>query len=262
MSIGRFPKTKPGGQKPSKKVLRGLKIYIMHLKKISIQRENFPSKTRYPFCVKSIRDSAGLSFVSPVTFFVGENGSGKSTLLRAIAESCGIHIWEEEITSSLDDNKHARDLYRYIRPEWSNGPKPGSFFAAEHYDHFSKLIEVWADSDPGLLGYFGGKSLLSQSHGESFMSFFSSRYHIEGLYLIDEPETALSPNRQLRFLSFLENAVTENQSTQFIIASHSTILLSCSGAGIFSFNDGVINPISYEDTEHFRVMKEFMGKFK
>jgi len=233
----------------------------MHVQYITIESDRFPDTNAYPFNITILRKTEGISLSRPVTFFVGENGSGKSTLLKAIAKSCGIHIWSEEISSCLNSNRYEQDLYQYIRPSWSAGRKPGSFFAAEHYDHLSKLIETWAGTDPGLLSYFGGKSLLTQSHGESFMSFFRSRYSIEGLYLLDEPETALSPKRQLEFLELLSRESTGTGNVQFIIATHSTILLSCPLATIYSFDGERIRTVPYEDLEHFKVMREFMNRF-
>ena len=119
------------------------------------------------------------------------------------------------------------------------------------------LIELWASGDPGLLDYFGGKSLVEQSHGESFMSFFKSRFTLEGIYFLDEPETALSPKRQIEFVEFL----TEQDKTghaQFIIATHSPLLLGCPNAAIFSFDKPALAKIAYEETEHYRVYRDFL----
>jgi predicted ATPase len=112
--------------------------------------------------------------------------------------------------------------------------------------------------DPGLIEYLGGKSLMSQSHGQSLMAFFTSRFKIKGIYFLDEPETALSPKSQVELLNLLQDMARSGHA-QFIIASHSPILLACPGAEIFSFDENPVKQIDYEDTDHFRIYKEFMA---
>jgi predicted ATPase len=112
--------------------------------------------------------------------------------------------------------------------------------------------------DPGLLKYFGGKSLMAQSHGQSLMAYFRSRLKIKGLYILDEPETALSPKSQLELLGLLKEAGRSGQA-QFIIATHSPILLACPGAKILSFDEAPVRQIEYENTEHYRIYSEFMA---
>jgi predicted ATPase len=172
----------------------------MHIKSIALHPERFPDLTTYPFNLPVFRNTKRIDFKSNVTFFAGENGSGKSPLLRALCKKCGIHIWAENCWSRAHYNPHEESLYQYLDIGWVDGSKPGAFFSAETYEHMTRMIDVWASTDPKLLDYFGGKSLLEQSHGESFMSFFRSRYAIEGVYFLDEPETALSPKRQLLFV--------------------------------------------------------------
>ena len=174
----------------------------MHISSVTVDASRFPEAQVYPFNLRIFRQTQRINFTSNVTLFAGENGSGKSTLLRALARRCGIHIWAEECWSRSHRNPHEETLFQYIDVAWTDGSRPGAFFSAETYEHMAKLIELWAADDPGLLAYFGGKSLIEQSHGESFMAFFKSRYTIEGLYFLDEPETALSPKRQLAFLIF------------------------------------------------------------
>jgi predicted ATPase len=119
-------------------------------------------------------------------------------------------------------------------------------------------LDEWAATDAGQLEYFGGKSLLTQSHGQSIMSFFRARYAIKGLYLLDEPETALSPRTQLTLLDLLEKMSAAGHA-QFVIATHSPILLSCPGATIYSFDSVPIAPIRYRETDHYKIYKDFMG---
>jgi predicted ATPase len=191
-----------------------------------------------------------------VTFFAGENGSGKSTLLKAIANRANIHIWKGFQRSRYVKNKYEEQLYRYITLKWIDGIVPGAFFAAEIFKNFSQLLDEWASTDPGVLKYFGSKSLLVQSHGQSHMSFFEHRFSLKGLYLLDEPENALSPKTQLRLLEIIHKAMQTGE-VQFIIATHSPILLSLKGASILSFDAESIEEIDYRDTENYKIYKEF-----
>jgi predicted ATPase len=229
----------------------------MHIAAITLHPERFPDPTVYPFNLPVFRDTGRIELRTNVTFFAGENGSGKSTLLRAITRKIGIHIWSEDCWSRAHYNQHEESLFQYLDIAWTAGPKPGAFFSAETYEHMTRMIDVWAATDPGLLDYFGGKSLLEQSHGESFMSFFTSRYTIEGVYFLDEPETALSPGRQLAFLEFLQKMESDGHA-QFFIATHSPILLSCTNATILSFDRSAIKKIPYEETEHYQVYRDFV----
>ncbi len=229
----------------------------MHIATITLHPERFPDTTVYPFNLPAFQNTRSIDFKTNVTFFAGENGSGKSTLLKAVCRKCGIHIWSEDCWSRAHYNPYEESLFEYLDIGWAAGRKPGAFFSAETYEHMTKMIDLWASTDPKLLDYFGGKSLLEQSHGESFISFFKSRYTIEGVYFLDEPETALSPKWQLEFLKFLEEMGRDGHA-QFIIATHSPILLSCPNATILSFERSLINKITFEETEHFRVYRDFI----
>jgi predicted ATPase len=198
-----------------------------------------------------------VSFQSPVTFFQGENGSGKTTLLEAMAYKCGIHIWRRTGGIRLKFNPYEKELYRFISVEWSDGAVPGSFFSSQFFNDFSQNLEEWAVADPEMLKYFGGKSLITQSHGESLLTYFRARYRIKGLYFMDEPETALSPRSQLELLKLL-NDLRRAGHAQFIIATHSPILLACPGATIYTFDEPPLKAIAYEETENFKVYKNFM----
>jgi predicted ATPase len=229
----------------------------MHLKKVSLHPERYPTRKQYPFNLNIFQKTASIAFTTPVTFFLGENGTGKSTLLEAIARRCGIHIWGEFARTRFDRNPQEADLYRFMTLEWSDGKVPGSFFASEMARHFAQYLDEWASTDPGMLEYFGGKSLMSQSHGQSFMSFFRGRYRIKGLHLLDEPETALSPGSQLGLLTLLRERGRAGHG-QFIVTTHSPILLACPGATIYSFQEEGVRRVQYEDTEHYKIYKGFM----
>lgn len=165
----------------------------MHIQHVEIHAHRFPCVDQYPFALKALRQTPRLVLASPITLFVGENGSGKSTLLRALARRCGVYIWQDPDVTRAEVNPYEEHLFQYLDVGWTDGLVPGSFFSSQHFQYFSERVEGWAASDPGLFEYFGGKSLLTQSHGQSLLSFFSSRYKIRGLYFLDEPETALSP---------------------------------------------------------------------
>lgn len=229
----------------------------MHLKSISFLPEKYPTTERYPFNQKIFQETGGIGLKTPVTFFLGENGTGKSTLLEALAFKCSIYIWRESERVPLDVNPYQELLYRFINVEWSNGVVPGSFFSSQWFRHFAQNVDEWAANDPEMLRYFGGKSLVSQSHGESLMSYFRARYHIKGLYLLDEPETALSPRTQVEFVRLLRE-ISGKGHAQFIIASHSPIILACPGARIYDFNNSPLREIRYEDSDHFRIYRDFL----
>lgn len=230
----------------------------MHLKRITLRPADYPTDGIYPFNLAVFRDTHAVDFSGPVSFFIGENGSGKSTLLRAIAMKCGIHIWEGMERTRAHYNPHERELHKFIDAEWTDGPVPGSFFASEIFRNFAVNLDEWASMSPATLEYFGGRSLLEQSHGQCHMSFFKSRFKLMGLYLLDEPENALSPARQIELLNLLRDTAAGGHA-QFIIATHSPILLALPGADIFSFDRAQIGTVQYEDTDHFRIYRDFMA---
>jgi len=230
----------------------------MHLNKINIYPDKFPTRKYYPFNLNVFHETKNIELSSPVTFFVGENGTGKSTLLRATCKKSGVHIWGEyEDRRRFENNPYEGMLYRAIDIEWSDGRVPGSFFASETFQNFSQILDEWASETPDVLQYFGGKSLITQSHGESLMSFFKKRYQIEGIYFLDEPETALSPKSQLEMLKILTN-MGEAGHAQFIIATHSPILMACPNAKIYNFDNIPVKHIEYENTEHYKIYKSFL----
>ncbi|MBW1780816.1 MAG: AAA family ATPase [Deltaproteobacteria bacterium] len=229
----------------------------MHLKKVTLLSEKYPTKQYYPFNLEVFHQTRSIPFYAPVTFFVGENGTGKSTLLRALCQKCGIHIWQHDQRPRVETNPYEEALYMFIGIEWYNGRVPGSFFGSETFKDFAQYLDEWAAVDPEMLTYFGGKSLLTQSHGQSLMTLFKARYRIRGLYLLDEPETALSPRSQLELLKVLRDMGKAGHA-QFIIATHSPILLACPGATILSFDQSPVREVAYEKTEHYQIYHKFM----
>ncbi|MFA5079360.1 MAG: AAA family ATPase [Dehalococcoidia bacterium] len=230
----------------------------MHINKVVLHSERYPSGDCYPFNLDIFNKTASVDFQGPVTFFAGENGTGKSTLLKAICQRCGIHIWEDTDGARYKYNPYEGRFHEYIDVEWKAGPVPGSYFSSQIFHDFARYLDEWAHSDPGMLEYFGGDSLLTQSHGQSLISFFTSRYKIKGVYFMDEPETALSPKSQLKLLKLLKEMSTDGHA-QFIITSHSPILLAFPGAVIYDFDSVPIRPIKYVDTEYYQIYRDFMN---
>jgi predicted ATPase len=141
--------------------------------------------------------------------------------------------------------------------EWIHSRVPGSFFGSDVFRYFARSLDEWAAADFGMLDYFGGKSLVTQSHGQSLLSFFRARYRLEGLYLLDEPETGLSPRSQFELVKILRD-MSQAGHAQFIAATHSPILLACPDAAIYSFDHIPVKPISYEETDHYQIYKGFL----
>lgn len=231
----------------------------MHIRRITLHPDRFPATDCYPFNLEIFHRTPGIELRAPVTFFAGENGTGKTTLLRAICRRCGIYIWGEIPSPSLERNPHQGQLHRAVEVEWCNGSVPGSYFGSENFRQFAAIVDEWTADDAGQLQYLGGKSFVTQSHGQSLMSYFSARYRIKGLYFLDEPETALSPASQLQLLRLIHETSRAGHA-QFLIASHSPILLACPEAQIFNFDRAPIQSIAYEETTHYRIYRDFLEK--
>jgi predicted ATPase len=228
----------------------------MHITKVRIHSDDYPTSRYYPFNIPALRETPLLTFKKPIVFFVGENGSGKSTLLEAITRKCGVAIWDKPRRHVAHNNPYETRLADYVTVTWANGRVPGSLFRAETFREFADFLDDVALCDPGRLKYHGGKILNTLSHGQAILTYFSGRYHVKGLYFLDEPESALSPAAQVRFLRLLQRLEVEGHA-QFIMATHSPILLAHPGAQIFSFDSSHIEEVSYEDTAHYRLYKQF-----
>jgi predicted ATPase len=208
--------------------------------------------TTYPFNIPAFSNGIDLAFDSKVTFFVGENGSGKSTLLEALAECCGF----SPEGGNRDHNRAAfEDRSRFaqaLRLSWQPKVVEGFFMRAESFYNFATYLDQVSD-----LRAYGGKSLHAQSHGESFLSLFAHRFE-QGLYILDEPEAALSPQRQLSFLRIIHDLAAPGHA-QFLIATHSPIILSYPGAVLFSLDEGDIRQVAYRETKHFLLTRDFLN---
>lgn len=202
-----------------------------------------------------------LAFQKNITFFVGENGTGKSTLLEAIAVAYGFNPEGGTINyrfSTYDDVSELGKAIRFSKGYRKVDNHANYFFRAESFFNVASKAEEYRDGTPKDIYYarYGGKALHEQSHGESFLAFFQS-FPQSGLYLMDEPEAALSPQRQLTL--FMQIAKMAEAGAQFIIASHSPILLGIPGADILSFDDGYIHRCEYEEVESYQVMEMFIN---
>jgi predicted ATPase len=208
--------------------------------------------SRYPFNVRAFSRGIDLTFESNVTFFVGENGSGKSTLLEALAECCGFN----PEGGSRDHHREAladrSDLAQAMRLSWLPKVAEGFFMRAESFYNFATYIDQVSN-----LRAYGGKSLHEQSHGESFLALFSNRFE-QGIFILDEPEAALSPQRQLSFLRIIR-ALEAPRHAQFLISTHSPIILSYPAAVLYSLDGDSIQRVEYRETDHYRITRDFLN---
>ena len=231
-----------------------------YLKKLTLKRTEIESFDIYPFSIPAVSELDSLELDSEVVFFVGENGSGKSTLVEAIAVALGFNPEGGTKNFNFGTHQSHSSLHEYIRLSKSYAkPKDGFFLRAESYFNVATNIET-LDSEfsysPPVIDSYGGVSLHEQSHGESFLSLMLHRFGGKGIYILDEPEAALSPMRQLAVLSRMKQLVDD--SSQFIIATHSPILLAYPNAKIFKIDETGINQVRYQDTEHYTVTKAFL----
>lgn len=227
------------------------------IRKLWIDREKIPNPSAFPWSLPVLRELEELELHAKVTFFVGENGSGKSTLLEGLAEAIGFA--EEGGTRNFNLNQNeswsdigrALNLVRGVRREKDNFYLRGeSFFnVATQVDEF------------GAISSYGGRSLHEQSHGESFLALATHRFKGHGLYLLDEPESALSPGRQIAFLKLLDQQV-RHRGSQVVIATHSPIFMSYPEATIYEFSEHGIQKVAFEETEHYRLTLDFLSNFQ
>jgi predicted ATPase len=229
---------------------------MMRLKKISLLRDRVTDWTKYPFNVPAIKSLEEIEFKSRICFFVGENGSGKSTLLEAIAAHYGFgHEGGSRSFNRITTNSvlAIEPLVKALRIAFTNRSGRGFYLRAESFFNVATSIDEMGEFLP-----YGGRSLHEQSHGESFLALLSHRFHRTGFYVLDEPEAALSPPRQLSFLVLLYDLLKKNEDIQFLIATHSPIILAYPGSQILSFDDGKVKEIGYEETLPYQIFNRFM----
>lgn len=229
--------------------------FSQYVSRISLQRDKVESFDQYPFSLPVIRSFNHIDLHPKVTFFIGENGSGKSTLLEAIAVSLGFNAEGGSKNFRFGTRQSHSDLHEFLRvAKGVKRPRDGFFLRAESFFNVATEIE---NLGPSLLSSYGGRSLHEQSHGESFLALMTERFGGQGLYILDEPEAALSPQRQLAVLSRIHDLVLDD--SQFIIATHSPILMAYPDACIFQCDGDGISKVAYEDTEHFQVTRDFLA---
>jgi predicted ATPase len=227
---------------------------------IRVERDRIEDSSVYPFSIPALRNLEELTFHPKVTFLIGENGSGKSTLIEAIAVASGFNPEGGSPNFSFATRRSESELRKYIRiARNARRPRTGFFLRAESYFNVATEIER-LDSEPSfggrIIDSYGGRSLHEQSHGESFLALVTHRFGDRGLYILDEPEAALSPQRQLALLARMHQLVSGG--SQFLIATHSPILMAYPESDIFQLGTDGISRVPYEETEHFTVTRDFL----
>lgn len=210
--------------------------------------------------VRSIIDRGGLEFNSPVTFLVGENGSGKSTLLEAIAVACGFNAEGGSVNFRFSTAETHSELWKSVTVARHSKPRDGYFLRAESFYNaitYMDELDKHPSFGPPLVESYGGRSLHTRSHGESFLALVTNRFGGGGLYILDEPEAALSPQRCLTLLAEISTLV--NAGSQFIIATHSPILTAYPGAEIYELNEDGARLTEWRDTENYKIMSDFLA---
>jgi predicted ATPase len=227
-----------------------------YLLDVKLRRDRVPSFDVYPFCLPAVKNLGTLKLHPKVTFIVGENGSGKSTLLEAIATSWGFNPEGGTKNFNFGTRRSHSELHESLTlVKGIKRAKDGFFLRAESFFNVATEIDALGVTDS-----YGGRSLHEQSHGESFFALMTNRFGGNGLYILDEPEAALSPSRQLAMLVRMHELIAKN--SQFIIATHSPILMAYPDADIYQIDESGLVRTAYEETEHFLVTKAFLGNPK
>ncbi|WP_048065023.1 AAA family ATPase [Methanosarcina acetivorans] len=231
-----------------------------YIRYIELDREKVPSFSEYPFNLPAVKDLQSLSFHPKVTFIIGENGSGKSTILESIAVAYGFNAEGGTKNFNFTSRATHSKLSSYIKVvKGTKKPRTGFFLRAESFYNFASNVDDLdneASFGPPIINSYGGRSLHEQSHGESFFAVFLNKFTGEGIYILDEPEAALSPSRQMSMLTRMHDLVKEG--SQFIIATHSPIIMAYPQAVIYQIKEG-FEQIGYKETEHYQVTQSFLN---
>lgn len=223
---------------------------------IALKDEKIESFDIYPFSLPVVRNLERTLLHPHVTYIVGENGSGKSTLLEALAITQGFNPEGGTVNFNFATRPSHSDLHEYLRIAKSGKRAQNGFFLrAESFFNVATAID-----EIGVTNSYGGKSLHEQSHGEAFFSLMKHRFGADGLYILDEPEAALSPNRQMSMLTLIHDLI--KQGSQFIISTHSPILLSYPNATIYEIGEKGLQQVAYEESETFQVSKRFINEYE
>ncbi len=219
---------------------------------VYLERARVPTFDEYPFSVPAVRGLHQLDLDSGVTFLVGDNGAGKSTLIEAIAVAAGFNAEGGTRNFNFKTRSSESDLHAFIRlVRGVRRPSSGFFLRAESFFNVATEVERL-----GVDGY-GDRSLHEQSHGESFLTLAMERFVDGGLYILDEPEAALSPQRQLSLLALIRRSVT--RGSQFVVATHSPILMAYPGALIYQLGEHGVERVEYEQTQQFQITRDFLN---
>jgi len=233
------------------------------LKKIKLLRDRVQDWKSYPFSVPAISNLEELVLRSRICFFAGENGTGKSTLLEAIAVHYGLgrEGGTRSFSNDTTESNHSIDeLVRALRLSFDLRTGKGFFLRAESFFNSASYLDAIDGGSGDVLKYYGGRSLHARSHGETFFKLLELKFQRNGLFLLDEPEAALSPQRQLAFLVLLHDVLKKHRDAQFIISTHSPILLGYPKAQIVSFDEGPLHEIDYEDTAPMQIVRSFVNQ--
>src|SRR5580693_33608 len=237
---------------------RPIRLPAPYLKRVWLDQSRVPDATAYPYCLPFLNNGFELDFDRAITVIVGENGTGKSTLLEGIAALAGYD--EAGGGKGYRPVDHSRalevmggSLAKALHASWLPKITNGWFFRAESFFSVARYLDKAAKDDP-----FGGPppDFLSHSHGEGFLRFFEERCQRQGIFIFDEPESALSPSRQVEFLKLLRR-MDRSKINQVIMATHSPMLMAYPGARLLRLSKYGLEPVAVEETEHFRIMREF-----
>jgi predicted ATPase len=230
-----------------------------------LNRDIVPSFAEYPFSIPAVKFLDRLELHPAVTFFIGDNGSGKSTLVEALAVRSGFNAEGGSRNFDFVTRASHSPLYEYLELDrcFRRKPTDGYFLRAESFFNVASEIEkldeiAGAEGLKKLAPSYGDCALHEQSHGESFFALLTNRLTGNGLYIFDEPEAALSPQRQMSMLVLMKGLI--DNGSQFIIATHSPILMAYPGALIYQISTDGITPVAYTETEHFRVTRDFLNR--
>lgn len=234
--------------------------YNQFIRSIELNKEKITSFKDYPFCLEAVKSLDKLDMHPKVTYIIGENGTGKSTILEAVAAAYGFNPEGGTINFNFSTRDTHSELYEHIKLiKGVKRAQDGFFLRAESfYNAASYIDEIDKDFDglTKVIGSYGGKSLHNQSHGEAFLALMLNRFGGRGLYILDEPEAALSPSRQMTMLKRIHELV--QKKSQFIIATHSPIIMAYPDSVVYEINEG-FKKTTFENTEHFAVMKTFLN---
>ncbi len=229
---------------------------MIYLKEIIFKKEKVQDHDQYPYSIPALKNFHTLHLESGVTFFVGENGSGKSTLLEALAIAIGFNPLGGNRNHTYADTPTESSLHTALHLSWMPKTHKGFFLRAESFFQFATAIDRLDYDEPPAFVTPGAGSLHTLSHGESFFAVFSNRFR-DGIFLMDEPESALSPMRQLSLMRIIKDKLPR---AQFIIATHSPILLAYPDAQILNFGEQGIKEMRYDALENVQLYKNFLSK--